>query len=147
MNLAMLATDWKSCPLMIWKGVPCTAGGERAVRYLQSRMEETGWSRPLAGAICRKFRYQDPPRPIRACGYHDKKGVLRYANGTEISLWSPMLSPEVSLTNNEIVFVGFESMRPNITGMIFENRCKGENNHGVGQRPWIFTQDLRFSTA
>ena len=36
-----------------------------------------------------------------------------------------MLSPEISLTNNEIGFVGF-NRSPEHIGMILKNRCKGK---------------------
>ena len=54
-----------------------------------------------------------------------------------------MLSPEVSLTNNEIVFVGFGMMHLNITGMILKIDVKGKLSW-YWSTTRFFTQDLRF---
>ena len=144
MNLAMLATDLEILAADDMEGrAPCTAGGERAVRYLQSRMEEIGLEPAFGGSYLQEVPLvkilPDPSEPVIV---KDKKGVLRYTNGTEISLWSPMLSPEISLTNNEIVFVGFGIDAPEHNWNDFEKiDVKGKTVMVLVNDPGFFTKD------
>jgi Zn-dependent M28 family amino/carboxypeptidase len=144
MNLAMLATDLEILATDDMQGrAPCTAGGERAVRYLQSRMEEIGLEPAFGGSYLQEVPLvkilPDPSEPVVI---KDRKGVLQYTNGTEISLWSPMLASEISLTNNEIVFVGFGIDAPEHNWNDFEKiDVKGKTVMVLVNDPGFFTQD------
>lgn len=109
MSIEMLANDIEILSADSMEGrAPCTIGEIRTINFLKKRIKEIG----LEPAFNDNYFQEVPlvkilsnaPTPITI---NDKKGNLRFNNGEEISLWSPVLEPEVSLVDNEIIFLGF----------------------------------------
>lgn len=144
MSLAMLADDLEILATDSMEGrAPCTIGGERTVRYLQSRMEEIG----LEPAFGQSYLQEVPlvkilPNASEPVVVRDRQGELRFTNEAEISLWSPMLAPEISLTDNELVFVGFGIVAPENDWNDFRQiDVTGKTIIVLVNDPGFFTQD------
>ncbi|MDY0201776.1 MAG: M28 family peptidase [Tenuifilaceae bacterium] len=87
---------------------PLTIGETRTISYLEKRMKEIGLEPAFSGSY-----FQQVPL-VKITSKVPDKLVVQTANGktevlnrSEISCWSPNLKEEVSLTNSELVFVGF----------------------------------------
>ena len=109
MTPEMLANDIEILASDSLEGrAPCTIGETRTIRYLEKRMKEIGLYPAFNGSY-----FQEVPlvkissNALIPITINDKQGKLSFTNGTEISLWSSMLAPEISLVNNEMLLLGF----------------------------------------
>lgn len=122
---------------------PCTAGEKRTIDYLQSRMQNIG----LEPAFNNSYFQEVPLVKILSetsapIVINDKQGSRSFTNGNGISLWSPMLVPEISLTDNEIIFMGFGIDAPENDWNDFSNiDVSGKTIMVLVNDPGFFTQD------
>ncbi|MDO5664143.1 MAG: M28 family peptidase [Bacteroidia bacterium] len=142
MNIEMLANDITILAADSMEGrAPCTAGEVRTINYLKRRMKEIG----LEPAFNNNYFQEVPLVKIssntpNSIVINDEQRSLNFENGTGISLWSPVLTPEISLTNNEIIFLGFGIDAP-------ENNWNDFNDIDVtGKTIMVFVNDPGFYT-
>lgn len=144
MNLKTLQNDIAILASDSMEGrAPCTVGETRTINYLGKRMKEIGLEPAFNDSYFQEVPLvkiiSNTPNPIVI---NDKQGHLNFENGTGISLWSPVLVPEASIINNDIIFMGFGIDAPENDWNDFDNiDVAGKTILVFVNDPGFYTQD------
>ncbi len=140
----MLANDIEILAADTMEGrAPCTIGEIHTINYVEKRMKEIG----LEPAFGNSYFQEVPLVKIlsntsNSIVINDKEGRLSFTNGIEISIWSPILTPKISLSENEIIFLGFGIDAPENDWNDFEGTdVAGKTILVLVNDPGFFTQD------
>ena len=122
---------------------PCTLGETRATLYLENRMKEIGLQPAFGNSYFQEVPLvkilSNVPNPVSIT---DKNRSLKLVNGTDICLWSPLLSSDISLINNDILFLGFGVYAPEYHWNDFEKTdVKGKTILVLVNDAGFYTQD------
>lgn len=125
---------------------PCSIGETRTLAYLEKRMQEIG----LQPAFNESY-FQEVPlvkvfsKVENTISLSNKGKNTEMENGTDISIWSPLLDPEISLQKNELIFVGFGIDAPENQWNDFdETDVTGKTIVVLVNDPGFYTQDSTF---
>lgn len=95
---------------------PLTVGEERTISYLETRMKDIGLDPAFSGSYFQQVPLAKITSKVqdKIVMQHSSGKNLELLNRTQITSWSANLKSEVSLTNSELIFVGFGINAPEL---------------------------------